>query len=237
MSLDAFGTPTDPLFNSHNSGDKIEEITDVDESPESRDWHQAEEAKAENPLSQTYDTNQDEFFSPDEQPLATFRGTELSTIMESSSSRGNESQCMSSEIGRDSPMQSHVSSPRPSWGPFSNSEWQQPFTPKLTADGLPMPNSVSPASPLLHKKYTSAPPLVGVSPRLLDAHLEHSQSLKDHISASSVIMEVLKSEVAEMKMRLADEARERDELIEFAEGRVMDLEEAQRRCDAQDQGR
>nr|KIR86891.1 hypothetical protein I308_02580 [Cryptococcus tetragattii IND107] len=235
MSLDAFGTPTDLLFNSHNKDDKIEEITDVGESYESRDWHQAEEAKAEKPLSQTYDTNQDEFFSSDEQPLATFRGTELSTIMESSCSRGNESQCMSSEIGRGSPMQSHGSLPRPSWDPFSNNEWQQPFTPKLTADGLPMPNSMSPASPLLHKKYTSAPPLVGVSPRLLDAHLEHSQSLKDQISASSVIMEVLKSEVAEMKKRLGDEARERDELIEFAEGRVMDLEEAQRRCDAQDQ--
>ncbi|KAE8539660.1 hypothetical protein D1P53_003594 [Cryptococcus gattii VGV] len=236
MSLDAFGTPTtDPLFNSHNKGDKIEEITDVDESYESRNWHQAEEARAGKPPSQTYDTNQDELFSSDEQPLATFRGTELSTIMESSSSRGNESQCMSSEIGRDSPMQSHGSLPRPSWDPFSSSEWQQPFTPKLTADGLPMPNSISPASPLLHKKYTSAPPLVGVSPRLLDAHLEHSQSLKDQISASSVIMEVLKSEVAETKKRLADEARERDELIEFAEGRVMDLEEAKRQCDAKDQ--
>ncbi|OWZ75148.1 hypothetical protein C365_05704 [Cryptococcus neoformans Bt85] len=234
MSLDAFGTPINTSSYLHNKSDKIEELSDVDESCESHDWHQAKEAEAEKPPSPMYDTSQDEI-NTEEHPLAAFRGTELSTIMESSSSRCNESQYMPSEPSGYSPIQSHSSLPRPSWDPFSNREWQQPSTPNLTADGLPMPNGVSPTSPLLSKKYMSAPPLVGVSPQLLDAHLEHCQSLKDQIRASSVMMEVLKSEVAEMKKRLADEAHEREELIEFAEGRVMDLEEAQRQCDAKDQ--
>lgn len=236
MSLDAFGTPTNTSSYLHNKSDKIEELTDVDESCESHDWHQAKEAEAEKPPSPMYDTNQDGI-NTEEHPLASFRGTELSTIMESSSSRCNESQYMPSEPSGYSPIQSHSSLPRPSWDPFSNREWQQPSTPNLTADGLPMPNGVSPTSPLLSKKYMSAPPLVGVSPQLLDAHLEHCQSLKDQIRANSVMMEVLKSEIAEMKKRLADEAYEREELIEFAEGRVMDLEEAQRQCDAKDQGK
>ncbi|TYJ55847.1 hypothetical protein B9479_003499 [Cryptococcus floricola] len=249
MSLDAFGTPTAPTFtNPHEKEEGVEELAEYDESFEEEvSWEEnqlsLQDRFEDQQVTQVYEQDMRSY----DEVLADFQATELSTIMESSSSRGHESQYMSSE-GR--PTRRSTPPPaRPSWDLFSERTQERlPTTPGLSSNGLPLP-SPTPTTPLIHKKYASAPPLVGVSPQLLDAHLEHSQSLQDQVKAGVTMMEVLKSEVAEMRRRLSEEREEKEELLAaleeereekeelgaFAEGRVIDLEEAHRMSEAKDQ--
>ncbi|WVQ74663.1 hypothetical protein IAR50_004266 [Cryptococcus sp. DSM 104548] len=249
MSLDAFGTPTAPTFNEPPGKQEwVEKLAEFDESFEEEvSWEEGQLS-----LQDRFDDHQvPQVYEQDmrscDEVLANFQATELSTIMESSSSKGNESQIMSSE-----PRPTKLSSPpapRPSWDLFSERTQERlPTTPGLSSNGLPLP-SPTPTTPFIHKKYASAPPLAGVSPQLLDAHLEHSQSLQEQVKAGVLMMEVLKSEVAEMSRRLAEEREEKqdlrmaleeerdekEELGAFAEGRVIDLEEGQRISEAKDQ--
>ncbi|WVO18666.1 hypothetical protein L204_106386 [Cryptococcus depauperatus] len=245
MSLDAFGTTSPADFNSQGANSNTDDFADFDEAFESDSSASLEEqhvdwAEQDEKRQGSTEQSQLETESVYEHPLASFNPTELSTIRESWSSISISNHSCSlavSEFDPASPEAEDFPTIRPSWDPFHARAEPCPRTPMLSSNGLPLPapSPFSSASPLLHKKAVSAPPMIGVSPQLLDAHLKHSQSLKDQIQASSVMMEVLKSEVNELKGRLKREIEEKEDLLAFAEGRVMDLEDAQRQCDAKDQ--
>ncbi|WVQ79082.1 hypothetical protein IAT38_001176 [Cryptococcus sp. DSM 104549] len=255
MSLDAFGTPVAPSFGQSGDGERVEQLANYEEEDSSEDSlrhqdsfreedeYEEEEEEEEGEEDDVTGDHSGEGGEQDgaddksdENPLANYRAHELSTIQGSTSSHYNSRELSASELKGFSGV--------PSSTPFTKSSWQPPsgksvyYTPAspppLSANGLPLPPSPYTPSPLLPRKYMSAPPLIGISQTLYDAHVDHSASLKEHIKAGEVMMDVLRSEVEEMKKRLQQDGREKEELAEFAEQRMAELEEVQRSCEAKD---
>jgi hypothetical protein len=186
MSLDAFGTPTPPKSEEgHTPEGAMEEVlaeydSDISEEEEDVDGDNEEQHTT----------------------AVTFQHTSLSTIPEgTSSTKDADSNPSRHDVPLFStpPSPSEMTTPAPGKTPYFTPSSTFP-TSSLGSNGLPLPPSRDEPSPFvgrrLGRKHASAPPLtMGVTQRLLEAHLEHSKALKEEVEKGGDVRRVLERQL------------------------------------------
>ncbi|WRT65725.1 uncharacterized protein IL334_002673 [Kwoniella shivajii] len=105
-----------------------------------------------------------------------------------------------------------------------------PLSPTLTHQELPLPMS---HSPLTWKNHMSAPPLV-VTTSLLAAQEQHSSGLKDQLKAREMMMDILYSEVNELRAFVNQYETEKELLHNDLLNKEEEIEEWEERCEGKD---
>ncbi|OCF57896.1 hypothetical protein L486_03917 [Kwoniella mangroviensis CBS 10435] len=207
MSLDAFGaTPITSCFGDDADGN-LEEVLEREDEEEAHDH-----------TDRSYRNNdrlQDE-------GLEGYEAHELSNITESPFSEDHSTTYQISIVDH-TPINQHTTTD-------TSTKFFTPFSPSLSAQGLPLPTSPTSPLPLLRKKYLSAPPL-SVTNSLLEAHADHTKALKDQLKAGGFMMDVLKSENEELKTVMKNIRQEEEQQIVDMKSRNAELEVWKENCE------
>jgi len=184
MSLDAFGTPSPPHSDENISEATMEELLEEYDSDNS------------DIISNEDDNVHGEIEAVDviEGMSAAFQHTSLSTIQESSSTRGNSSSMigLAPTSAEGVPYSSTPATGMMTTGKTPYFTADSSFPSSLDESGLPVITSF----PSIGRKHASAPPM-GVTQRLLEAHVEHTRALRSEVDMSDEVRKVLEKELEE----------------------------------------
>ncbi|WWC87912.1 uncharacterized protein L201_002812 [Kwoniella dendrophila CBS 6074] len=107
-----------------------------------------------------------------------------------------------------------------------------PISPILNAQGSRLMTTPE-RSPLIRRKYMSAPPTTKTT-SLSEAQADHSEALQDQLRAEEFMMDILKSEIDDLREALRTETREKEEHLIELQKSMMQLDEWKGRSENQD---
>ncbi|WVW80172.1 hypothetical protein I302_102149 [Kwoniella bestiolae CBS 10118] len=203
MSLDAFGTtPIAMSFGELEEG--LEEVLEGDGEDQNQSEPQGDDCQ--------YELN--------DNGLEGYEAHELSNITESPFSEDHSTTYQISIVDHTPSNQYTIAD--------TNTKFFTPLSPSLSAQGSPLPPSPSP-SPLIRRKYLSAPPL-SVTNTLLEAHADHTKALKEQLRAGEFMMDVLRSENEELKVLLKQKGEQGERWEVDVKSKVAEMEVWKESC-------